>query len=189
MNDAELLAGLQAQCREGIRAKYVFFWRHEPGARASNLAHTLSNWYGSPFELEGARYPTVEHWMMAEKARLFGDEEARELVLAAPHPGAAKALGRQVRGFEEELWIRERYPLVRRGVQAKFEQNAELGTFLQGTQQRVLAEASPTDRIWGIGLAADDPNAQNPLHWSGLNLLGFALMDVRETLRLRTGGD
>lgn len=120
--------------------------------------------------------------MMAAKARLFGDAETEERVLTAPHPGAAKALGRQVRGFDERVWERERYGIVVQASMAKFGQDPALGEFLLGTAGRVLVEASPLDRVWGIGLAADDPRAANPDRWRGLNLLGFALMETRATL-------
>ena len=94
-----------------------------------------------------------------------------------------KALGRGVRGFEEPIWRQNRSSIVIEGNYAKFSQSAALREFLVGTKHRVLVEASPVDKIWGIGLGADDPHAENPLEWRGLNLLGFALMDVRERLR------
>jgi ribA/ribD-fused uncharacterized protein len=94
-----------------------------------------------------------------------------------------KALGRGVRGFEELIWRQHRVSIVVEGNYAKFSQSEPLRDFLIGTKHRVLVEASPVDKIWGIGLAGDDPRAENPLEWRGLNLLGFALMDVRERLR------
>ncbi|MFD2352846.1 NADAR family protein [Nonomuraea ferruginea] len=120
--------------------------------------------------------------MMAHKALLFGDEVAAEKILAAAHPGEAKKLGRAVGGFDEETWAAHRYEIVVRGNLAKFGQHAELKEFLLTTGGRVLVEASPLDRVWGIGLAADDPAAASPATWRGLNLLGFALMDVRDAL-------
>ena len=71
---------------------------------------------------------------------------------------------------------------MKRGNLAKFSQNAELKEFLLNTDNRVLVEASPVDKIWGIGLAVDDKNIENPLMWQGLILLGFALMEVRDDL-------
>jgi len=118
--------------------------------------------------------------MMAEKAALFGDQATRALVLQAPTTGAAKALGRQVRGFDEATWLENRFSVVIRANEAKFAQNAELGLFLKQTGSRILVEASPVDSIWGIGLAQDDARASNPNLWPGLNLLGFALMQVRD---------
>ena len=103
--------------------------------------------------------------------------------LAAGLPRQAKDLGRRVRGFDEEKWVATRFELVVRGNLAKFDQHANLREFLLGTGERVLVEASPVDRIWGIGLAADDERAEKPGLWRGLNLLGFALMEVRRALR------
>jgi ribA/ribD-fused uncharacterized protein len=133
----------------------------------------------APFVVGKSTYPTAEHFMMAEKARLFGDEETARLALEAPHPGAAKEAGRQVKGFVESVWQERRFGIVVEANQAKFSQNPELRDFLLATTARVLVEASPTDRIWGIGLAADDAHASNPHEWRGLNLLGFALMAAR----------
>jgi ribA/ribD-fused uncharacterized protein len=142
----------------------------------------LSQWWPAPFTVEGDTYPTAEHFMMSEKARLFGDEETRSKILTAPHPKAAKQLGRAVQGFDDRRWEEARFGLVVRGNLAKFGQNAPLRDFLLNTGNRVLVEASPVDRVWGIGLAANDPLAEHPEQWRGLNLLGFALMEVRGRL-------
>lgn len=132
--------------------------------------------------MDGVRYLSAEHYMMAAKARLSGDAEAAGKILAAPHPGAAKALGRQVRGFDEERWAEHRFDAVVAGNMAKFGQHPQLRDFLAGTGSRVLVEASPQDRVWGIGVTADDERAGSPERWPGLNLLGFALMEVRHRL-------
>jgi ribA/ribD-fused uncharacterized protein len=124
--------------------------------------------------------------MMRAKALLFGDAETAERIVAAPHPGAAKALGREVRGFDEQRWAQRRFEIVVEANMAKFGQHPELREFLLATGDRVIVEASPRDRVWGIGLAADDERAQSPDQWLGLNLLGFALMETR--LRLRGAG-
>ncbi|WP_189132971.1 NADAR family protein [Wenjunlia tyrosinilytica] len=162
--------------------EYLLFWGHRPQRDGSVGPGCLSQWWPSPFEVEGTRYATAEHWMMAGKARLFRDEEALGRVLEAPHPGAAKSEGRSVRGFDEQTWRAHRYELVVRGSEAKFAARPELRAFLLGTAPRVLVEASPVDRIWGIGLAADDERASDPQRWRGLNLLGFALMEARARL-------
>lgn len=164
------------------RVKYLFFWGHRPRADGSAGAGCLSQWWPSPFTVDGVEYATAEHWMMAGKARLFGDGEALERALAAPHPKAAKAEGRTVRGFDDEVWREHRYGLVVRGSIAKFEQHDELRGFLLGTGRRVLVEASPRDRIWGIGMGASNEHAGDPSAWRGLNLLGFALMEARAEL-------
>ena len=90
-----------------------------------------------------------------------------------------------MRGFDEQLWVERRYDLVVTGNLAKFSQHQDLRDFLLSTGTRVLVEASPRDGIWGIGLAADDDRASSPENWPGLNLLGFALMEVRHQLRSR----
>lgn len=177
--DAQLLEDLRSRFNGGEKMKYVFFWGYQP-SKNGVTASCFSQWYGAPFIVDGQRYPTAEHFMMAEKAALFGDQATRELVLQAPNPGAAKALGRQVRGFDEAIWLENRFAIVTRASEAKFSQNAELGLFLKQTGSRVLVEASPVDRIWGIGLAQDDERSSNPNLWRGLNLLGFALMHVRD---------
>lgn len=108
--------------------------------------------------------------------------EMREKILAAKHPKQAKDFGRLIRGFQEDIWLKNRFNIVMRANQAKFSQNEELKKFLMQTKKRILVEASPVDKIWGIGMAADNKNVENPLYWKGLNLLGFALMAVRDEL-------
>ncbi|MFF3553429.1 NADAR family protein [Streptomyces tsukubensis] len=176
---------LIAQVRAGERVKYVFFWGAVPRPDGQVSASCLSQWAHSPFVVDGVRYATAEHWMMASKARLFGDPEAERMALEAAHPAEAKRAGGLVRGFDEDVWRRERSGIVRTGNVHKFAQHPGLGAFLLGTGERVLVEASPRDRIWGIGLTADDERAADPLRWRGLNLLGFALMEAREELRAR----
>ncbi|WP_407549667.1 NADAR family protein [Streptomyces sp. Pv4-95] len=164
------------------RVKYLHFWGHTPRRDGSLGASCLSQWWPAPFTVDGVAYATAEHWMMAGKARLFGDAEAERRAIAAGHPKQAKDAGRAVRGFDEEIWRQHRFALVVEGSVHKFGQDAALREFLLGTNSRVLVEASPLDRVWGIGLAADDERAEDPARWRGLNLLGFALMEARERL-------
>jgi len=119
---------------------------------------------------------------MAGKARLFGDEAAVEPILAARTPAEAKNLGRLVHGFDEAAWDAARFELVVRGNVAKFGQDPALRAYLLGTGNRVLVEASPRDRVWGIGLGAANERATDPAQWRGRNLLGFALMEARARL-------
>lgn len=177
------VAELVSAAQQGARHKYVFFWGHTPGVDGRVGAECLSQWAPSPFTVEETEFATAEHYMMWSKAVLFGDEDAAERVLGAGHPKQAKDIGGQVRGFTEERWRAHRFDIVVRGNVAKFAQNGEMGAYLLGTGSRVLVEASPLDRIWGIGLARDDERAAVPERWRGLNLLGFALMRVRELLR------
>ncbi|MEV6485471.1 NADAR family protein [Streptomyces sp. NPDC051576] len=176
------------EVRAGTKVKYLHFWGHRPRPDGRVGASCLSQWWPSPFTVAGVTYATAEHWMMAGKARLFGDAEAEARVLAAGHPSVAKKAGRLVRGFDEETWARERFGIVVEGSVHKFAADAELRAYLLGTGDRVLVEASPVDRVWGIGLAADDEAAQDPARWRGPNLLGFALMAARERLRGQTTG-
>ncbi len=177
------LDALLQHVKQKQRVKYCFFWGHQPTKDGSIGASCFSQWFLASFSIDGLTYPTAEHFMMAEKARLFEDNQTREAILHTSHPNAAKKLRRQVRGFDEASWQAQRFDIVVRGNYAKFSQNASLGTFLLNTKNRILVEASPVDRIWGIGLARDDDRATNPEQWRGLNLLGFALMQVRENLR------
>lgn len=177
------LEELQRRHQAGERFDFLHFWGHRPPHDGSVSKSCLSQWFDAPFELEGIRYPTAEHFMMAAKARLFDDSPALERVLAAPTPGEAKAAGRRVTGFDDETWRQHRVAAVCQGNLAKFRQHAALRDYLLRSGDTILVEASPVDRIWGIGLAADDPGADNPACWRGPNLLGFALMDVRRLLR------
>ncbi|MFG2358092.1 NADAR family protein [Streptomyces sp. NPDC048521] len=170
------------EVRAGARIKYLHFWGHRPRPDGRIGASCLSQWWPSPFVVDGVAYATAEHWMMAGKARLFGDAEAERRVLAAEHPSQAKKAGRLVRGFDGAIWERERFRIVVEGSVHKFAADDDLRMFLLGTGDRVLVEASPVDRIWGIGLAADDEAASDPERWRGPNLLGFALMEARERL-------
>ncbi|MBM4793206.1 NADAR family protein [Streptomyces sioyaensis] len=179
---------LRGATAAGKHPKYVFFWGHSPRRDGSLGAGCFSQWWPSPFTVDGVHYATAEHWMMAGKARLFGDAEAERRALAARHPRQAKDAGRTVRGFDEETWQRRRFALVVEGSVHKFGQDAALREYLLGTGSRVLVEASPLDRIWGIGLAADEERAADPARWRGLNLLGFALMAARQRLREEAGG-
>ncbi|MET9834710.1 NADAR family protein [Streptomyces sp. NPDC006385] len=171
------------EVRAGARVRYLHFWGHRPLPDGRVGASCLSQWWPSPFTVDGVEYATAEHWMMAEKARLFGDAEAERRVLDAGHPSVAKKAGRLVRGFDEVVWDRERFRIVVEGSVHKFAAHADLRGFLLGTGDRVLVEASPVDRVWGIGLAARDEGAGDPERWRGPNLLGFALMEARERLR------
>ncbi|MFO1011140.1 MAG: NADAR family protein [Planctomycetota bacterium] len=175
------LEDLRARWAAGERPRLVPFWGPE-GSEDGVGPHGLSQWHPTAFEVGGVRYSTAEHWMMAEKARLFGDERALVEILEAQTPARAKLLGRRVRNFDEATWCAQRRDVVLRGNLAKFTQHAALRAYLLGTGADVLVEASPRDRIWGIGLAADDPRAADPQEWIGQNLLGFVLMDVRRRL-------
>jgi len=163
--------------------KYLCFWGHTPRQKGVVDKSCFSQWYPAAFAVAGDAYATAEHWMMAEKARLFGNDDVRQRIIAARHPDEAKKLGRQVTGFDPQVWDEQKYALVKTGNYQKFTQHPQLRDYLLTTGSRVLVEASPVDAIWGIGLAASHPDALQPARWPGQNLLGFALMEVRDQLR------
>ncbi len=165
----------------GNSVKYLCFWGHQKPKNGISKS-CFSQWYDSPFQESGNHFLTAEHYMMYEKAKLFGDDSAAERLLSATNPGEAKAIGREVVGFDENKWLENRFDIVVRANLAKFNNNPELKDFLVNTGNRVLVEASPVDKVWGIGLSTDSPSAENPNLWKGLNLLGFALMEVRNQL-------
>jgi len=167
---------------KGGSVEYLFFWGHTPKTAGQVDAACLSQWFPCSFSDEGVAYKTAEHFMMAAKARLFGDNDALADILGARSPAEAKAVGRRVRNYDDETWAGARAAAVVRGNIAKFGQHDDLGLFLRATAQRVIVEASPRDRIWGIGLGAANPAARVPSRWRGLNLLGFALMEARARL-------
>ncbi|MCO7225190.1 NADAR family protein [Pleionea sp. CnH1-48] len=181
MMEIRSIEQLQAQVNANQKFNYLFFWGHQQ--KDNKITQScFSQWYEASFEVKGIAFKTAEHFMMAEKAKLFGDQVHYDKIIHATNPGDAKALGRQVRGYEDERWIAHRFDIVVQANLEKFSQNPALSEYLLGTGKKVLVEASPVDRIWGIGLAADDPKALNPNSWCGLNLLGFALMEVRQQL-------
>ncbi|MFE0028607.1 NADAR family protein [Amycolatopsis sp. NPDC059021] len=176
------VADVVNRVRQGERVKFLFFWGHRPERDGSVGRGCLSQWWPAAFAVDGRTFATAEHYMMWRKAMLFSDEACAEGILAAGHPRQAKELGRSVVGFDQGRWEACRYEIVLTGSVAKFGQHTDLRRFLLGTGQRVLVEASPLDPVWGIGLAADDPGAEDPTRWRGLNLLGFALTHARAVL-------
>jgi ribA/ribD-fused uncharacterized protein len=140
----------------------------------------LSNWHHAPFSVKGIKFTDVEQFMMFCKAMLFKDDETAGKILSATHPSESKRLGREVKGFQQGVWVlyRERY--VYRGALEKFRAHPGKKAFLISTQGTELVEASPYDRIWGVGLAADNPNILDKHKWLGANLLGEVLGRVRE---------
>ena len=166
----------------GEELRFILFWGHS--AKPGRITKAcLSQWYPCRFEIDGITYCCTEQYMMAQKAVLFGDRETCERIMASDQAREIKALGREIRGFDQEKWDKHKYAIVLKGNIAKFSQNEPLKEFLLGTGDAVLAEASPYDGVWGIRLAADDPLAMDPKRWQGENLLGFALMETRDHLR------
>ncbi len=182
MSDLRYLENLQELIKHGQHYQYLCFWGHTPQQEGVVDKSCFSQWYPSVFEVDGIQYKTAEHYMMAQKAALFQDEEIFEQILKAKTPNEVKALGRKVKNYQEDIWQQQRFQIVVDGNLAKFSQHKDLKQFLLKSNSQILVEASPVDKIWGIGLAADDANAKNPEAWQGLNLLGFALMEVRQQL-------
>lgn len=127
-------------------------------------------------------FSSGEAYLMAEKALLFGDQESLEKIVAIKDPKRQKALGRKVRGFEKGIWDDNKYQIMVKGLYLKFEQNPEIKKRLLATGDKVLVEGSPYDKIWGVGLHYGDDLILDEKNWLGENLLGKALMEVREML-------
>ena len=169
--------------KEQKSVDYLFFWGHQPSSDGSIIKTCMSQWWPSAFTENNILYKTAEHYMMAQKAHLFNDSIIFEKIIGKESPKDVKDLGRQINNFDPEIWDLAKFDIVRKGNLLKFSQNELLKSFLQHTKHKVLVEASPADTIWGIGLAEDSPKALNPSTWRGENLLGFALMEVRDELR------
>ncbi|XP_072018965.1 N-glycosidase YbiA-like [Amphiura filiformis] len=154
-------------------SKYTFFY---------TTASPFSQFYPVSFKVDDVQYSCAEQFMMHQKAVLFNDEEHAELILQAHKPGQMKAFGRKVRNFDEKIWNENREKIVKKGNLGKFSQNADIKKTLLATKGTTLVEASPRDRIWGIGLSVNNPAAENKEMWKGSNLLGYIITDVRDTL-------
>jgi ribA/ribD-fused uncharacterized protein len=149
---------------------YHFFW-----------GGPFSQWARSPFkDCNGLQFSSAEQYMMYRKAMIFEDRETANQILAASNPREQKSLGRKVKNFEPKFWDKHKFDIVLEGNFLKFKNNEHFAKQLLGTQDLILVEASPYDRIWGIGYAEADALA-NLDNW-GKNLLGLALMGVREVL-------
>lgn len=154
-----------------VQERFFLFW-----------GGPFSQWCSSAFKVNGIQYNCAEQYMMAEKARLFGDKRLLALIMASNDPSEQKSLGRQVADFDTKRWNKVARDIVYTGNYAKFTQNPDLKEFLLATQGTTIVEASPYDTIWGIGLDEDDPRAQDRSQWRGTNWLGEVIMRVRDTL-------
>lgn len=154
--------------------KFTFFYRSKS---------PFSQWHPSYFEIEGISFSCAEQYMMYGKAKLFGDEEIAQKILAAKQPREQKRLGRKVRNFDPKIWEENAKAIVYKGNYAKFTQNEALKSALLSTKGTTLVEASPTDKIWGIGLSESDARAYDRSTWQGTNWLGEVLTQLREALQ------
>lgn len=146
----------------------------------------FSQWYRCRFVVNRIQYNCAEQFMMAEKARLFGDTEAEKRIMSFTSPRDQKAEGRKVKNFDASKWNAVAKDKVYEGNYAKFSQNQELQKKLFDTEGTILVEASPTDTIWGIGRAEDDPLALDRKTWRGTNWLGEVLTKLRDDLKSKT---
>lgn len=198
---------LRQRWQNGERFTFLFFYGHKPPPSGVDES-CFSQWFARPFFIDDIQYDTAEHWMMAEKARLFEDDAMLESILHSTSPREAKSFGRKVQNFDANVWDQHKFDIVVRGNLAKFSQHDDLRDYLLATvaysdasrsgaellrekpasydlpksSSVVLVEAAGRDVIWGIGLGKNNPKAQNPMTWRGKNLLGFALTVVRERL-------
>lgn len=165
---------IKKSIEDGYEHQYNLFW----GADKS----CLSQWWIADFTIDYQTYTCMEQYMMASKAKLFNDTETFYKIMNAKEPKQMKALGREVKNFDQSIWDKNKYQIVLKGNLCKFLQNDSLRDALLGTNHDILVEASPFDAVWGIKLSEKSIDAKNPYKWNGLNLLGFALMEVRDIL-------
>ena len=155
-----------------VKNNMVLFW-----------GGTYSQWFPSDFIIDGIKYVTAEQYMMAKKAQLFGDGEAYLQIMSSKNPSDQKQIGRGVEGFDKNIWEKVCRKFVYDGNYAKFTQNPDMKEELMATGDMEIVEASPHDKIWGIGLHETDPRAWDKATWQGTNWLGEAIMQVRKKLR------
>jgi len=147
-----------------VNKNYYFFWRGK-----------FSQWIKSPFEEFGVQFGCAEQFMMASKAKLFGDNEAYEQIMNTKSPKAQQAFGTKVKGFDKEIWDDNARDIVTLGNLNKFTQNEDLFKLLYKNKDKFFVEASPYDKVWGVGLSETDPLIQNSKNWTGKNWLGECL--------------
>lgn len=153
--------------------KFYYFWGEAP----------FSQWSPSKFTIDEVEYSCAEQWMMVSKARLFNDENTLKLIMEADLPSDQKKLGRKVAGFDVEKWNLVAKDIVYQGNYAKFTQNPEMKALLLATAGITLVEASPYDKIWGIGMSDfEAKGCGGRAGWRGLNWLGEVLTKLRDDL-------
>jgi len=157
---------------ERITNKYVFFWNSE-----------LSNWFPVKFRYKNITFFNSEQAFMWEKAVYFGDIETANLILKTSNPRDNKALGRKIKDFDANKWLIAGYPIMIAVNMAKFGQNSRLKSVLLSTGDKTIVEASEHDIVWGVGLHWSDDRVLDEKNWRGQNLLGKALMCVRDEIR------
>lgn len=164
------------------RDDFVFFWSHKPAKGGEITESCLSQWWGCDFVENRIIFCCAEQYMMYHKALVFQDYEYAAMIIRSHDPKEIKEMGRAIRNFDDKLWNDNKRRIVLQGNILKFSQNQELRDYLIGTGSKILVEASPYDRIWGIGMRQDAEGICDPSQWKGTNLLGFSLMDVRDRI-------
>jgi len=159
-----------------ITDSHVFFHQEWP-----------SQWFPAKFVVHGLEYNCCEQYMMAEKARLFNDIKKAEQIMKSHNPAVMKKLGQAVRGFKQHVWDQQREKIVFEGNYARFSQDKKYKKKLLETGDRLLVEASPKDKIWGIGLATTNKDIHREKKWPGLNLLGKCITAAREMIKVDLG--
>ena len=139
----------------------------------------MSNWFLSDFTIDGVKFTSMEQYMMYSKAVCFNDKVIAAQILNTQDVAHIKELGRGVLGYNENIWNGMRQIIIYEGLLAKFTQNDSIREQLKSTGNAILAECAVRDCIWGIGLSMDNPKRLDISRWRGQNLLGYALMMVR----------
>ena len=156
-------------------SNFVFFF---------GKTNIFSQFYPCTFVVDGNTYCCTEQYMHEQKAILFEDYDVASKIMQTKNPITMKRLGRRVSNFKQSVWEEEAKKIVKRANMAKYSQNPALKRKLYATYPKVLVEANPYDKIWGMGLSSDDPRAKNKRSWRGKNLLGYILTEVRNLLLL-----
>jgi ribA/ribD-fused uncharacterized protein len=152
--------------------EFHFFWKGP-----------LSQWFKRTFVVDGVKYNCAEQYMMSQKAILFKDELALRKIMEATNPYDQKAYGRNVEFFEVGVWEAVAKDIVFKGNYEKFTQHADLKELILSTGDKTLVEASPYDKLWGIGIVETDPRALNRYQWPGRNWLGEVLTNVKNKIK------
>lgn len=159
------------------KAQYSFFWKG-----------ILSQWAPTPFIVDEILYKTAEHYMMAQKAALFGDCVSFYQIINCPSAAEAQALGRKIKPFDDRVWLDNAQQIVFDGNMAKFQQNPHAALALKSTSGSILVECCPEDTLWGIGMSVDEPGIEEAANWRGRNWLGTILTKVRNQLLTSQNG-
>ena len=151
--------------------KYVAFW-----------GGCFSNFFPCHFWLDGKEWTSSEKYFMWKKAVTFADNEIAEQILNSDEPKIVKTLGRQVKGFNPNVWDKVKVDIMTSAVSAKFFQDADCNECIKLFPTQKFVEGSPTDTIWGVGVHYQDKNIFDETKWRGQNLLGHVLDEVRDRI-------